>query len=177
MECQTASQVEPETQRDSDHEESGKPVEPNNAATDDTRDSFTPQESEDQFSLLSSQLFQQEDEAYKESPSSSPVPSVEPAASENETPTAIVPTAGSSASQDAEPSTSAGKGLWDKARQLASQRRRSQLEHNRVMSNDDGKIAICVTGFSQMWHKSLNFITSFNQSTLPIPKYLPKRKP
>ena len=138
MECQTASQVEPETQRDSDHEESGKPVEPNNAATDDTRDSFTPQESEDQFSLLSSQLFEHEDEAHKESPSSSPVSSVEPAALE--TPTAAVPTAGSSASEDAEPSTSAGKGFWDKARQLASQRR--WIEHNRVLSTNDGKITI-----------------------------------
>lgn len=145
MEFHTASEVEPETQRE-DREESGKPVEPNNTATDDTRDTFTPQQSEDQFSLFSSQLLEHEDEAYKESPSSSPVPNVEPAASGNETSTATVPTAGSSASQDAEPSTNAGKGFWDKARQLASQRR---IEHNRVLpNNDDGKITMRACGFS-----------------------------
>ena len=149
MESQTASQVEPETEKE-DREECGKPGEPDNTATDNTRDSFTPQQSEDQFSLFSSQLFEHEDEVYKESPIPTPVPSVEPAASDGETPTATVPTAASSASQDAEPSTSAGKGFWDKARQLASQRRRSRLEHSRVLSNNDGKITISVSGFSDV---------------------------
>ena len=146
MESKTASQEKPETERE-DSEESGKPGEPNSTTTDDRRESFTPQ-SEDQFFLFSSQLSEHEDEVYKESPSSSPVPSTEPAASGGETPTATDPTTGSSASQDAEPSTSAGKGFWDRAQQLVSQR--SRLEHNRVLPNNDGKITICVSGFSDV---------------------------
>ena len=149
MESQTTSQVDlgKETK---DPEEPEEPREPNETASDDTRESLTPQQSEDQFSLFSSQLFEHEDEVYKESPSSS----IEPAASGGETLTA---TAGSSTSQDAKPSTSAesdsntsspGKGSWDKARQLASQRRRPRLEHNRVLSNNEGKIAIYVSCFS-----------------------------
>ena len=148
MESKTASQEEPETERE-DSEESGKPGGPNNTTTDDTRESFTPQQSEDQFSLFSSQLFEHEDEVHKESPSSSPVPSTEPAASGGEKLTATDPTAGSSASQDAELSTSAGKGFWDKAQQLVSQRR-SRLEHNRVLPNNDGKITMCVSCFSDV---------------------------
>lgn len=147
----TTSQVDLETET-KDPEETEEPGEQNNTTTDDTRESLTPQQSEDQFSLFSNRLFEHEDEVDKESPSSSPVPSTEPAASGGETLTA---TAGSSTSQDAEPSTSAedsnsssrGKGFWDKARQLASQRRRSELEHNRVLSNNEGKIAICVSCF------------------------------
>ena len=142
MESQTSSQVEPETKTEH-REESEKPGEPNNTAKDDTRESSTPQQFEDPFSLFSSQLFEHEDEVYKESPSSSPVPSIRPAAFGGETPTATVPTAGSSTSRDAEQSTSAGKGFWDKARELSSQRRRSRIEHNRVLSNNDGKITIC----------------------------------
>jgi len=141
VESQTTSLVEPETKPE-DREESGRSGEPNNTAKDDTRENSTPQQFEDQFSPFSSQLFEHEDEVYKESPSSSPVASVEPATSGGETPTA---TAGSSSSQDAEPSTSAedsnassqGKGFWDKARLLASQRRRSRIEHNKVLSNND----------------------------------------
>ena len=142
MEHQKTSRVEQETEAE-DREESG---ESNNTAKDDTRESSTPQQSEDQFSLFSNQLFEHEDEVNKESPRLPPVPSVEPAPSDGETPTATVPTAGSSASQDAEPSTSAGKGFWDKTRQLTSQRRRSRMEHNRVLSNNDGKITLCVSG-------------------------------
>ena len=147
MESKTASQEKPETERE-DSEASGKPGEPNNTATDGTRESFTPQQSEDRFSLFSSQLFEHEDEVYKESPSSSPVPSTEPGASGGEKPTATDPTTGSSASQDTEPSTSAGKGFWDRAQKLVSQR--SRLEHNRVLPNNDGKITICVSGFSDV---------------------------
>ena len=135
VESQTTFHVEPETETE-DREESERPREPNDTAKDDTRECSTPQQTEDQSSLFSSQLFEHEDE----------VPSVEPATSDGETPTATVLTAGSSTSQDAEPSTSAGKGFWDKARQLASQRRRSRMEHNRVLSNNGGKIAICVSG-------------------------------
>lgn len=173
MESKTASQEEPETERE-DSEESGKPGEPNNTTTDDTRESFTPQQSEDQFSLISSQLFEHEVEVCKESPSSSPVPSVEPAASGDETPTATVPAAGSSASQDTELSTSAGKGFWDKAQQLVSQRR-SRLEHNRVLPNNDGKITICVSGFSDVtqiiecYQEVLNNLTWASFATKAMP--------
>ena len=56
-------------------------------------------------------------------------------------------TAGSSLYQDIEPSTSTGdssvpsqiKQFWEKARKLASNRRRSMLEGGRVVSNEDGE--------------------------------------
>ena len=153
MESQKTSQVELETEIE-DPKETEEPGEPINTGSVDTRESLTPQQSEDEFLLFSSQLFEHEDEAYKESLISSPVPSIKPAVSGGETLTTTVPTAGSSKSQDAEPSTSAedsnpsSRGLWDKARQLASQRRKSGQEHNRGLSNNDGKITTCVTCFS-----------------------------
>lgn len=138
MESQKTLKVEVETKTE-------EPEEPNHTASDhDARESLTPQQSEDQFSLFSSQLF--EHEVYKDSPSSS----IGPDESDTETLTATVPTAGASTSQDAESSTStedsntsSGKGFWDKARQLASQRRRSRQEHSRVLSKNDGKITSC----------------------------------
>ena len=56
-------------------------------------------------------------------------------------------TAGSSLYQDIEPSTSTGdssvssrrKQFWEKARKLASNRRRSMLESGRVVSKEDGE--------------------------------------
>lgn len=139
MESQKTFKVEVETKTE-------EPEEPNHTASDhDARESLTPQQSEDQFSVFSSQLF--EHEVYKDSPGSS----IGPNESDSETLTATVPTAGSSTSQYAEPSTStedsntsSGKGFWDKARQLASQRRRSRIEHNRVLSKNDGKTTSCV---------------------------------
>lgn len=139
MESQKTFKVEVETKTE-------EPEEPNYTASDhDARESLTAQQSEDQFSLFSGQLF--EHEVYKDSLGSS----IEPNESDSETLTATVPTAGSSTSQGAEPSTStedsntsSGKGFWDKARQLASQRRRSRLEHSRVLSKNDGKITSCV---------------------------------
>jgi len=135
MESQKTFKVEVETKTE-------EPEEPNHTASDhDARESLTPQQSEDQFSLFSSQLF--EHEVYKDSLGSS----IEPNESDSETLTTTVPTAGSSTSQDAEPSTStedsnssSGKGFWDKARQLASQRRRSRQEHNRVLSKNDDSL-------------------------------------
>ncbi|XP_078376689.1 vasoactive intestinal polypeptide receptor 1-like isoform X2 [Oculina patagonica] len=138
---ETSSQAELETET-KDPEETD---ETDNRSPDNTRED-TPQQSEDQFSLFSSQLFESQlfehdAEVYKESPSSTPVPSAEPAP-DDETLTAAA--AGASTSQAAEPSTSAensnassrGKKFWDKARQMASQRRRSRLEHNRVLSTE-----------------------------------------
>lgn len=162
MESQKTFKVEVETKTE-------EPEEPNHTASDhDARESLTPQQSEDQFSLFSSQLF--EHEVYKDSPASS----IGPNESDSETLTATVPTAGSSTSQDAEPSTStedsntsSGKGFWDKARQLASQRRRSRLEHNLVLSKTDGKITSCVISClkcSGTNHWMLSRV--FNQSTL-----------
>ena len=140
MESQTSSQAELES-------ETKEPEGTSNLAQDDTRES-TPQQSEDQFSLFSSELFAHDADVSKESPSSSPIPSTEPTPA-GETLTAA---AAAIASQDAEPSTSAedlnasrGNKFWDKARHLASQRRRSRLEHNRVLSTEGGKILMCIS--------------------------------
>lgn len=142
---QDPRQVEP--QPSSQEGKEPETPESNDPAPDDTREG-TPQQSEDLFSLFSSQLFGDEDDLSKESPISSPVPTTEPAPG-GETLTTVA--SGSSSTQEAEPSTSAedsnassrGNKFWDKARQRVSQRRRSRLEHNRVLSTEGGKIAIC----------------------------------
>ncbi|KAJ7391747.1 Hormone receptor domain [Desmophyllum pertusum] len=120
MESQTSSQAELETE----------------TKDEDTRESLTPQQSEDQVSFSSQQF----DHVANLDPS--PLPDTEASAAGGETLTAA--TAGSSTSQDDQPSTSTeesnvasqGNTFWDKARQLATQRRRSRMEHNRVFATE-----------------------------------------
>ena len=122
MESQTSSQAELETE----------------TKDEDTRESLTPQQSEDQVSFSSQQF----DHVANLDPS--PLPDTEASAAGGETLTAA--TAGSSTSQDDQPSTSTeesnvasqGNNFWDKARQLATQRRRSRMEHNRVFATEGG---------------------------------------
>lgn len=144
MESHAPSEAELQTDTNADPEEAEQP---NNVTPDDAREVSTSQQSEEQFSMFSSQEFELDAESAKESLASTPLPDTEPAR-DNETLTA---TAGASFSQDAQPSTSTdqanasaqGKTFWDKARQLASQRRRSRKEHSRVMSTEGGKSRIC----------------------------------
>ena len=144
MESHAPSEAELQT----DTKDPEEAEQPNNVTPDDAREVSTPQEPEEQFSMFSSQEFELDAESAKESLASTPLPDTEPAR-DNETLTA---TAGASFSQDAQPSTSTdqanasaqGKTFWDKARQLASQRRRSRMEHSRVMSTEGGKSRISI---------------------------------
>ena len=115
--------------------------EPINTTEEHTKESLT-SNSKDTFSF-SSQLFEPDTrpstaEISGESAGASELPENETSGGE-----ALTATAGSSISQDAEPSTSTEESsttFWDRARELATQRRRSRVEHNRVLSTDEGKI-------------------------------------
>lgn len=128
---------------------------PINNTEEHTKESLT-SNSKDTFSF-SSQLFEPDTrpstaEISGESAGVSELPENETSGGE-----ALTATAGSSISQDAEPSTSTEESsttsFWDRARELATQRRRSRIEQNRVLSTDEGKIGkyahvICVSNQS-----------------------------
>ena len=148
VELQPSPQEDPQTVEPQKSPQEG--LQPETIEPVDKRED-TPQQSEDLFSLFSSQLFDDyNDDASKYSPRASPVPTTE-AAPGGDTLTAVA--AGSSTTQEAEQSTSAEdsnassreKTFWEKARQRVSQRRRSGLEHNRVLSTEGGKITICMS--------------------------------
>lgn len=109
---------------------------PDDATQGDPTKVSAPQQSEDQFFVTLSQEFDNDSLASMTPPEMEPGP-------ENRTLTA---TAGASVSQDAPPSTSNEESndcvqemtFWNKARQLASRRRRSRIEHNRVTSTESG---------------------------------------
>ena len=145
MESHAPSEAELQTDTKADPEEAEQP---NNVTPDDEREVSTSQQSEEQFSIFSSQEFELDAESAKESLASTPLPDTEPAPDSE----MLTATAGASFSQDAQPSTSTdqsnastqGNTFWDKARQLASQRRRSRMEHSRVMSTEGGKSRISI---------------------------------
>lgn len=139
IETKTSPQAEPETT---------DPEELRYTAPEDTRESLI-SNSKGEFSF-SSQLFEQD---------------TRPSTAEfsEETTGACASggeslTAGASMSQDAEPSTSTeevgassrGERFWKRIQEIAAQRRRSRLEHNRVLSTEGGK-----------WHKTGSLVASY----------------
>jgi len=133
LEHKTLSQVELETNDFGD---------PSNSTPEEIRESLT-SNSNEEFSF-SSQSFEHDTR-----PSTA---DTELTASGGQI---LTTTAGPNISQDAQPSTSTensnvpsrGKQFWNKARKLASERRRSRLEQNRVVSTEGGK-----TGNLFMFH-------------------------
>ena len=107
---------------------------------DDPTKVSTPQQTEDEFLVTSSQEFDNDSLASMALPEMG-------LALESEMLTARV---GASVSQDAQPSTGneelndsvQGMTFWSRARQLASRRRRSRIEHNKVISTEGGKISL-----------------------------------
>ena len=110
------------------------------ATQDDPTKVSTPQQTEDEFLVTSSQEFDNDSLASMALPEMG-------LALESEMLTARV---GASVSQDAQPSTGneelndsvQGMTFWSRARQLASRRRRSRIEHNKVISTEGGKISL-----------------------------------
>ncbi|XP_027052451.1 parathyroid hormone/parathyroid hormone-related peptide receptor-like isoform X1 [Pocillopora damicornis] len=108
------------------------------ATQDDPTKVSTPQQTEDEFLVTSSQEFDNDSLASMALPEMG-------LALESEMLTARV---GASVSQDAQPSTGneelndsvQGMTFWSRARQLASRRRRSRIEHNKVISTEGGSL-------------------------------------